>query len=219
MLLFHKLNMSGGLAPSKSTVYVSNLPFSLTNNDLHKIFGKMGKVAKVTVTKNKEDRESTGLAFVLYLKKEDAMKAVHIMDGKQLLGRKLKCSIAKDNGRTKEFIKRKEYKDKSRCYECGDFDHLSYNCPKNKFGDREPPPKKKRSRKPQVTFHNMKRTKQAKPVIEPEDSDGSGEDPSLESLSCVIAEESMKASRSDVVISSRKKYKKDSYFSDEEDLD
>ena len=36
-----------------------------------------------------------------------------------MFGRKIKCSIAKDNGRTTEFIRRKDYKDKSRCYECG----------------------------------------------------------------------------------------------------
>ncbi|KAL5517192.1 hypothetical protein EMCRGX_G002691 [Ephydatia muelleri] len=141
--------MSGGLAPSKSTVYVSNLPFSLTNSDIHKIFEKHGKVARVTVMKDKATRESKGVAFVLFVDRESAHKAVHAMNRKQLFGRTLKCSIASDNGRASEFIKRRVYKDKSRCYECGEEGHVSYCCPKNSLGDRPQPEKKKKKRKGQ----------------------------------------------------------------------
>ncbi|XP_044279046.1 zinc finger CCHC-type and RNA-binding motif-containing protein 1 isoform X4 [Varanus komodoensis] len=111
--------MSGGLAPSKSTVYVSNLPFSLTNNDLYRIFSKYGKVVKVTIMKDKDTRRSKGVAFILFLDKESAHNCSRALNNKQLFGRVIKASIAIDNGRAAEFIRRRNYYDKSKCYECG----------------------------------------------------------------------------------------------------
>ncbi|XP_063783405.1 zinc finger CCHC-type and RNA-binding motif-containing protein 1 [Pseudophryne corroboree] len=214
--------MSGGLAPSKSTVYVSNLPFSLTNNDLHRIFSKYGQVVKVTILKDKESRRSKGVAFVLYLDKEPAQNCVRALNNKQLFGRLIKASIAVDNGRAAEFIRRRNYTDKSRCYECGDTGHLSYACPKNMLGDREPPQKKEKKKR--------KKTIELEEVPEEEQSEEEGEDPALDSLSQAIAfqqarieEEKYKfrpasgeASASDD--SRRPRIKKSAYFSDEEEF-
>ena len=64
-----------------------------------------------------------------------------------MFGRTVKASIAKDNGRTTEFIRRREYPDKTKCYECGEYGHLSYKCSKNALGERDAPAKKVRKRK------------------------------------------------------------------------
>ncbi|KAM3587873.1 uncharacterized protein V6R79_015852 [Siganus canaliculatus] len=217
--------MSGGLAPSKSTVYVSNLPFSLTNNDLHKLFTKYGKVVKVTIVKDKSTRQSKGIAFVLFLDRESAHNCVRTINNKQLFGRTVKASIAIDNGRAAEFIRRRNYTDKSKCYECGDTGHLSYACPKNILGEREPPKKKEKKKK--------KKAQQSEHVEEEEESEEEGEDPNLDSLSQAIAfqqarmeeeevrqrrsqEESAHASTSSD--SKKPRIKKSAYFSDEEEL-
>ncbi|GFN97274.1 Zinc finger cchc-type and RNA binding motif 1 [Plakobranchus ocellatus] len=208
------------LAPSKSTVYVSNLPFSLTNNDLHKIFEKYGKVVKVTIMKDRITRQSKGVAFVLYLDREGAHTAVRALHKSKMFERTISCSIAKDNGRAPEFIRRKEYTDKSRCYECGDEGHLSYRCPKNLLGEREPPPKKKKKRK----FEDEEGDEV--------ETDSDNDSPALESDESLAAairyqqEMMLRASTYDVGSASssksvtgvkRKIYKKDSYFSDEEE--
>ena len=127
----------------------------------------------MTVLKNKTTRESQGVAFVLFVDRASAHKAVRVLNNREMFGRTLKCSVAKDNGRAAEFIKRKVYKDKSFCYECGVCEfihpfssllinyasinqlvcllqisgHLSYQCPNNALGDRQLPQKKKKKRK------------------------------------------------------------------------
>ncbi|XP_048357739.1 zinc finger CCHC-type and RNA-binding motif-containing protein 1 isoform X1 [Sphaerodactylus townsendi] len=214
--------MSGGLAPSKSTVYVSNLPFSLTNNDLYRIFSKYGKVVKVTIMKDKDTRKSKGVAFILFLDKESAQNCSRALNNKQLFGRLIKASIAIDNGRAAEFIRRRNYYDKSKCYECGETGHLSYACPKNMLGEREPPKKKEKKKR--------KKAIDAEEEIEDlEESEEEGEDPALDSLSQAIAFQQAKieeeqhrsiqtAGEPSTSDSKRPRIKKSAYFSDEEEL-
>ncbi|BFZ10950.1 hypothetical protein BsWGS_13989 [Bradybaena similaris] len=214
------MNAVKKLAPSKSTVYVSNLPFSLTNNDLHKIFEKYGKVVRVTILRDKLTRQSKGVAFVLFLDRDGAYAAVRALNKTQMFDRTITCNIAKDNGRAPEFIRRREYLDKSRCYECGEEGHLSYKCPKNLLGEREPPPKKKKKRK-----HEDDKTGDSE---ENDDSDNDTEtraamDESLAAAirfqQALISQDTLEDSSSLSGSSKRKKYKKDAYFSDEEELD
>ncbi|XP_046627137.1 zinc finger CCHC-type and RNA-binding motif-containing protein 1-like isoform X1 [Neodiprion virginianus] len=242
--------MSGGVAPSKSTVYVSNLPFSLTNNDIHKLLETYGKIVKVTVLKDKMTRRSKGVAFVLFLTREDAITCAKTLNNtekifySQIGGRTVKSSIAVDNGRSTEFIRRKDYPDKSQCYECGEEGHLSYQCSQNTLGPREPPPKKIRIRK--------KNKDQAKGDTSYYDSDsdeglrepgGVGDsetiydnavaESDLETLSAAIhheqEQEELAKYRFQVATGQyeeprqesskpKKRFKKNNYFSDEEEL-
>ncbi|KAI5420729.1 hypothetical protein KIW84_044522 [Lathyrus oleraceus] len=95
------------LAPSKSTLYVSNLDYSLTNSDLHTLFSTFGRIARVTVLKDRHTRLSRGVAFVQFVSRNDAQRAVAEMNKKILNGRTLTASIAADNGRAPEFIRKR----------------------------------------------------------------------------------------------------------------
>ncbi|KAF2882822.1 hypothetical protein ILUMI_23334 [Ignelater luminosus] len=231
--------MSHGLVPSKSTVYISNLPYELKNNDLYKIFEKYGRIVKVTVVKDRHTRRSKGIAFVLFLNRDDAKKCAEEVNLKEMFGRTLKASIAKDNGRSAEFIRRKNYPDKSYCYECGETGHLSYKCSKNLLGEREPPPKKVRKRKKkdenqmsQVGDNYFDSSDDEPTNLHNEENDDKIED-DCETLSAAIAEEQEKHELEDyrykVAMGDysidvetkvlKKKIKKSSYFSDEEESD
>nr|XP_033814452.1 zinc finger CCHC-type and RNA-binding motif-containing protein 1 isoform X3 [Geotrypetes seraphini]XP_033814453.1 zinc finger CCHC-type and RNA-binding motif-containing protein 1 isoform X3 [Geotrypetes seraphini] len=178
---------------------------------------------EVTIMKDKDTRKSKGVAFVLYLDKESAQNCVRALNNKQLFGRVIKASIAVDNGRAAEFIRRRNYFDKSRCYECGDVGHLSYACPKNMLGERDPPKKKEKKKR-------KKMIEAEEEIEQEEESEDEGEDPTLDSLSQAIAfqqakidEEKQQAKQtveeaSTSEDSKRPRIKKSAYFSDEEEF-
>ncbi|XP_026299659.1 zinc finger CCHC-type and RNA-binding motif-containing protein 1 isoform X1 [Apis mellifera] len=225
----NNIKMSGGVVPSKSTVYISNLPFSLTNNDIHQLLQSYGKIVKVTVMKDKITRRSRGVAFVLFLTPEDAITCAKNLNNTEIGGRTVRSSIAVDNGRSTEFIRRRDYPDKSQCYECGEEGHLSYNCKNNTLGPRNPPLKKIRIRKKhKINNHNINDFNKNSDNESAEDN----WDEEVETLSAAIALEQRQKELENnqklrnkgyeeenrSVKKSGKRYKKNQYFSDEEDF-
>lgn len=136
---------------AQSTAYVSFLPYAFTNNDVAQLFSPFGKLARVSILRDKQTRKSRGVAFVQFSRSEDCERAVACMHDTELEGLRLHCSISNDNGRSQEFSRKRRYASlapsSSRCFECGEFGHMSYSCPLNVLGARDRPVNKKKLKK------------------------------------------------------------------------
>lgn len=132
-----------------ATAYVAMLPFAYTTNDVAQLFAPFGRLARVTVLRDRETRASRGVAFVQFARAVDCAAAVAAMHNRELEGLTLACSLSRDNGRAREFAKRRRTPPAgARCFECGEPDHVSYACPRNVLGAREKPaPRKLKKRR------------------------------------------------------------------------
>ncbi len=85
-------------APKGGTVYLGNLPYSVTEKDIKALFAKFGIVKTAKLITQPGSTKSKGIAFIYMLKEKDALKAVEYFNRKSFSGRTLKCSIAKERG-------------------------------------------------------------------------------------------------------------------------
>ena len=58
------------------TIRVTNLPEEATENDLKELFKPFGNVSRVFLAKDKNTQQSRGFAFVTFLHKDDAQRAI-----------------------------------------------------------------------------------------------------------------------------------------------
>src|SRR5437773_11449391 len=72
-----------------SKLFVGNLPFTVTENDLQDYFAQAGSVIAVNIMQDRATGRSRGFAFVEMGSQEDATKAIQMFHQKDLQGRAL----------------------------------------------------------------------------------------------------------------------------------
>jgi RNA recognition motif-containing protein len=80
-------------------LYVGNLPFSSTEEDLRDLFGRHGAVQSVNVITDRETGRPRGFAFVEMEETSAADDAIRALDGSDLGGRNIKVNEAQDRRR------------------------------------------------------------------------------------------------------------------------
>jgi RNA recognition motif-containing protein len=76
-------------------LYVGNLAFETTSNDLQTLFAQAGTVESVSLIEDRETGRSRGFGFVEMQTKEEGAAAIEKFNGQEVSGRALKVNVAK----------------------------------------------------------------------------------------------------------------------------
>ena len=76
-------------------LYVGNLAFETSGDDLRQLFAQAGTVESAAVVADRDTGRSRGFGFVEMSSKEEGSAAISQFDGQELQGRSLKVNEAK----------------------------------------------------------------------------------------------------------------------------
>ena len=80
-------------------IYVGNLPFSSTSDDLERLFSEHGQVDSASVIMDRDTGRSRGFGFVEMANNDEARKAIQELDGHDFDGRRLRVNEAQPRRR------------------------------------------------------------------------------------------------------------------------
>ena len=83
-------------------IYVGNLSFQATEEDLRTAFGAFGQVSSASIVKDRYSGQPRGFAFVEMPDAQEARAAIDGLNGKELVGRPINVNEARpreDGGR------------------------------------------------------------------------------------------------------------------------
>ena len=77
-------------------IFVGNLSFDTTSADLESLFAQAGTITSATVITDRDTGRSRGFGFVEMSSASEAQKAIQDLNGKELQGRTLNVSEARE---------------------------------------------------------------------------------------------------------------------------
>ena len=80
-------------------LYVGNLPFTATDDEISTLFGQHGSVHSVALINDRETGRPRGFGFV-EVDDSAVQPMIQALDGKELGGRTLRVNVAQDRPRT-----------------------------------------------------------------------------------------------------------------------
>lgn len=79
------------------TIYIGNVNYTLTEDDIKGIFEVIGTVEAIKIIRDKKTGKSKGFGFLEMPSKKEAMEAIKTLDGKTVAGRNLRVLRAHTN--------------------------------------------------------------------------------------------------------------------------
>ncbi len=76
-------------------IYVGNLSYDMTDEELQQVFEEYGPVTKVNIIIDRDSGRSKGFGFVEMESSDDGEKAIQELDGQEVKGRSLKVNQAR----------------------------------------------------------------------------------------------------------------------------
>ncbi|AFZ52189.1 RNA-binding protein [Cyanobacterium aponinum UTEX 3222] len=77
------------------SIYVGNLSYDISENDLQSVFADYGEVKRVYLPLDRETKRKRGFGFVEMSNDDEEIKAIETLDGAQWMGRQIKVNKAK----------------------------------------------------------------------------------------------------------------------------
>ncbi len=80
---------------ASKTLYVGNLPYGVTDDQMKEHFAQAGSVTSANVITDRYSGKSKGFGFVEMATEEEAQKAIEMLNGKDFQGREIRVNEAR----------------------------------------------------------------------------------------------------------------------------